>query len=312
LENETPAPFERSKPVAQLLMFIGIALISFFILGVILVLVQQAGLIDLFKIQDPASYADDSVVQASRYVELLQDFFVFIIPTIVISFLVTKKKLQYLQLNTTVNFSLLILGAITIIISMPVINFMGQLNQHIPLPDFLQRLEQEADAIEAAFEMHHTIYDLICNLIVMALMAGICEELFFRAGLQKLIMKMTKNPHVAIWITGAIFSAIHFQFSGFFPRMFLGVFLGYLFYWSGSVWVNIFAHCMFNGIQIVVQYLQDIKVTPGIVDKTFSENPEYGYVIVSTVLVAFLLVAIYRLSGRKNEIMGQEQNIISE
>jgi uncharacterized protein len=303
LENQSPAPFERSKPIAQLLMFIGITFISFFILGIILVVLQQSGSVDLFKIQDPASYSDNAVVQASRYIQILQDFFVFIIPTVVITFLVSKNKLQYLQINKIGSLSLLMMGAVTIIVSMPLINFLGELNQRIPLPDFLKQMEHTADDIEAAFEMHHTMYDLLFNLLVMALLAGICEELFFRAGLQKILMKMTKNPHLAIWIATAVFSAIHFQFSGFFPRMLLGVFLGYLYYWSGSLWVDIFAHCMFNGVQILVQYLQYVKATPGIVDKTFSPTPEIGYVIISIALVTLLLVAIYKLSGKKDEVV---------
>jgi membrane protease YdiL (CAAX protease family) len=231
---------------------------------------------------------------------MLTDIFVLLIPALVISLLVSSKRMQYLQLNKIGSFKMLLLGAITIVVSLPLINYLGVLNQLIPLPAYLQDMEQKADAIEAAFELHHTLYDLAMNLLVMALVAAICEEFFFRAGLQKILIKMTKNIHVAVWLTAIIFSAFHMQFSGFFPRMLLGVFLGYLFVWSGSIWVSIFAHFMFNATQIFVSYLQDIKASNSVVDNIYSSTPGYGIVIVSTVLVIFLLVVIYRIGGKKS------------
>ena len=66
---------------------------------------------------------------------------------------------------------------------------------------------------------------------------------------------MFHNPHLAIWITAIIFSAIHLQFYGFIPRMLLGALLGYLFYWSGNLWLSILAHFVNNGFAVVVAYL---------------------------------------------------------
>lgn len=300
MENSVPAPFEVSKPIAQLLIFIGITGIAACLFAIVLALLQSMGLVNLFKIQDAASYADSAVVAQSRYVEILQDIFIFIIPAITISFLFARNKLQYLQLTKIRNWKMFFIGAFTIVISIPLINYLGVLNQKIPLSDFLQHMEQEADAIETAFEAHHTLADLFANLFVMALLAAFSEELFFRAGLQKLVIKMSKNVHVGIWITGAIFSAIHFQFSGFFPRMLLGVFLGYLYVWSGSIWVDVFAHFIFNGIQILFSYLQAAKNTSAAADKAFSETPQYGYVMISAVLVTLLMIVIYKLPGKKD------------
>ena len=70
----------------------------------------------------------------------------------------------------------------------------------------------------------------------------------------------TKNIHVAIWVAGFIFAAIHFQFYGILPRMMLGVVFGYLYYWTGNIWVPIFAHIFNNGLAIVVMYLYNLKI----------------------------------------------------
>ena len=307
MNTQTPAPFEGSKPFAQLLMFLGLTGISFFLLGIVLLLMQQTGSVNLLTIQEPANYVDNEVVRGFRIYQLICDVFLFILPVIVIAFLVTRNRLQYLQLNSKVNIRLLILGFVTIIVSTPLITYLSELNARIPLPDKLKDLEQTGDAIETALMAHHTPLDLILNLIVMALAAAISEEFFFRAGLQKLLIKLTRNKHVGVWIAAIIFSAIHMQFSGFFPRMLLGVFLGYLFVWSGSIWVNIFAHFMFNGTQIFITYLQDAKKPLGIVDSIYSTTPGYGYIIASTILVIVLIVFIYKISDKKpEEILPQE------
>jgi hypothetical protein len=65
------------------------------------------------------------------------------------------------------------------------------------------------------------------------------------------------NPHVAIILSAAIFSFIHFQFYGFLPRMFLGILLGYMFYITGSLWTSILMHFLNNGAAVVLYYLNN-------------------------------------------------------
>ncbi len=276
--------------------------ISFFILGIVLLLLQQSGIINLTALQDAPNYEDVGVVRDFRIEQLISDVFLFIVPVIVISFLVSRNRLHYLQVNKMGGTLLLLLGAVTIVVATPFISYVGELNAKIPLPNQLKNLEDMGDAIETALMAHHTITDLLLNLLVMALAAAICEEFFFRAGLQKIIIAMTKNVHIGIWITAIVFSAIHLQFSGFFQRMLLGGFLGYLFVWSGSIWVNILAHFIFNAFQIIVPYMQDAKATSGLVDGIFSATPPYGYIIISTVLVVFLMVLIYRQSVKSRVV----------
>ncbi len=297
MENKTPAPFEESNSLAQALLLIGMSFMGFCLFMAVLTVLQVMGLIDMAKFSDAASYADKNVVSNMRNVMLLQDLMIFIIPAAVFSFLVSRNRVQYLQMNRIGNPRFLFLGILTMLASIPLINFLGELNHMLPLPEFLQRMEQDGNAIEAAFEQQHTVYDLIYNLFVMALFAGFSEELFFRAGLQKVLIKMAKNIHTGIWITAAIFSAIHFQFYGFIPRMLLGVFLGYLYVWSGSLWVGIFAHFMFNGSQILAAYLQ-----PGKDSSTgvFSETPGYAFITLSTLLVIALLIRAYKVSQKKD------------
>ncbi|MDP4687503.1 MAG: CPBP family intramembrane metalloprotease [Salibacteraceae bacterium] len=96
--------------------------------------------------------------------------------------------------------------------------------------------------------------DLIINLLVIAVFPAISEELFFRGFLQNTLLKMGRNHHVAIWVTAFIFSAIHMQFLGFFPRLILGAVLGYSAMYSRSLIVPIIGHFVNNGLAVVLTY----------------------------------------------------------
>lgn len=89
------------------------------------------------------------------------------------------------------------------------------------------------------------------SLLVMAVGASVTEEFFFRGTLFSLLRKKIRNPHALIWIVAALFSALHFQFYGFLPRMLLGAFLGYLIYWCRSIWMPVFAHFINNACAII-------------------------------------------------------------
>ena len=120
--------------------------------------------------------------------------------------------------------------------------------------DFMRDLEEAANHILELVTTQRSSWDLIANLLVFAVLAGICEEFFFQGSLQPLLTNWTKNPHIGILLTALIFSALHFQFYGFIPRFLLGVYLGYLFYWSRSLWLPILAHVLHNALSILVDY----------------------------------------------------------
>ncbi len=91
--------------------------------------------------------------------------------------------------------------------------------------------------------------------VVVAIIPALGEEFVFRGLIQTELQRAFGNPHAAIWVAAAIFSAFHFQFFGFFPRLLIGALLGYLYYWSGNLWLPILAHFFNNGIQMIALYM---------------------------------------------------------
>jgi len=97
---------------------------------------------------------------------------------------------------------------------------------------------------------------MLFGVLIVAVIPAIGEELVFRGVLQQELMRWARNPHVGIWVASFVFGAIHLQFYGFFPRMALGIVLGYLYYWSGNIWVPILGHFLNNGFTVFMLYLQ--------------------------------------------------------
>ena len=159
-------------------------------------------------------------------------------------------------------FALFILAIVLMWIQLPLINILATFNNTLVFPEILKPLgewmriqEDQAAKLTEAFLFMPNPSDLVISLIIMALIPALGEELLFRSTIQPLIAKWINKPVLAIWITAFVFSFIHFQFFGFLPRFFIGAFLGYLFYWSGSVWYSIAAHFANNGLAVFVYFL---------------------------------------------------------
>ena len=135
-------------------------------------------------------------------------------------------------------------------------------NQNIVFPDFLKGFEEWAHAKEdqlaglmKMLTKFNSFSEFLIGMIVIGVLAGVCEEFLFRGIFQNELNRATGNIHVAIWISAFLFSAIHVQFFGFLPRMLLGAMFGYLYHWSGNLLVPMFAHFVNNGFSVLMLYL---------------------------------------------------------
>lgn len=111
-------------------------------------------------------------------------------------------------------------------------------------------LEAEAARITEAMLQIETSNQFLATLVAVAVLPAICEEWLFRGTLQPIIAKWSGNIHIGVWISAILFSAIHFQFFGFIPRMLLGAGFGYMVVASGSLWPAILGHFVNNGIAV--------------------------------------------------------------
>jgi len=197
----------------------------------------------------------------------LQDVVLFILPALIFAFIFSSRPLAMLGLDRGVALRSAAGVILLFIIMMPAMNQLVFWNEQVRFPAMLAALEQYFREMESAARtatdtlLSFTTFREFCIvLFLIGILAPVSEELFFRGALQRAIGSGRKtSPHCAIWISAFIFSAFHFQFYGFLPRMLLGAYFGYLFYWTGSIWVPILAHALNNSIVVIVTYISKVR-----------------------------------------------------
>ncbi|MGB4415259.1 MAG: CPBP family intramembrane glutamic endopeptidase [Paludibacter sp.] len=197
-----------------------------------------------------------------KIMQLIQSVGMFVVPPLALAFLWSEKPLHYLQLTTKLKLSSILLVVVLMGVAIPFINLITSLNQQIALPDLLapveawmKNSEEQAAVLTEKMLNIHSVNELLFNIFLIAMIPALGEELFFRATIQK-ILTQWRSAIWGIWIAAFVFSAIHLQFYGFFPRMLLGAFFGYLLVWSGSLWLPIIAHFTNNAIAVIFYYLK--------------------------------------------------------
>jgi membrane protease YdiL (CAAX protease family) len=193
---------------------------------------------------------------------LIQHLTMFILPAIIFGLIWYRKKfLVGFDMDDAPGIGLVILGGAFIFLALPLVNLSFLVNEEIQLPQWAHMFESQANAtLENILEMDN-FGTFLLNLGLIAFIPAIGEELIFRGIIQKYAGQLVRNPIAGIWIAAFLFSMIHMQFEGFLPRMVLGAILGYLYYWTKSLWIPIFAHFMNNGVQVATLYFSDIDLS---------------------------------------------------
>ena len=205
---------------------------------------------------------DNNMVNALKFINLITTLGTFLVPAFVMPLILRRNAVEYLTLKRPVEWKLFIYMTVLFAVLYPFLDWTLSMNQSIHFPSFMKEIEKSMRAQEDTMEVLTTrfmqmgnVKDLFINLIVIAFLPAFIEELFFRGLLQTLIHKWLKNIHITIIITAIFFSAIHMEFFGIIPRTILGLILGYLFYWSGSIWSSIFFHFLNNASAVILVFL---------------------------------------------------------
>jgi membrane protease YdiL (CAAX protease family) len=232
----------------------------------------------------------------TRILLLAQHLFTFIVPGLAFGYLYYRRDwLKGLRLSVPPGWLLAILGIFFLVASYPLVNLSFMVNETIPLPAWALDFESQAEETMKTLLKMDNPFIFITNLVIIAILPGIGEELVFRGVLQKQLGFIFENKILAIWIAAFIFSAIHLQFEGFLPRFVLGLVLGYLYYWTGNLWVTMIAHAFNNGIQIILIYVTGMDLSQ--VDETSSDQLQWWMIPISVIVMYLLYNSI--LKNRK-------------
>ena len=284
---------EEINPFYQLLLLFGYS-----IAGVIIFTILSLGIIlpfygfGILKEVMTSQISQDNVGAFKILQTLSTPIGMMLVPAVFLAF-TEKQKVTDFYPFAKPRWALTGIALLIILASNPIIEWSGVINQKMVLPGFLKGIEdwmrEKEDATAKIMTELITVrstWGFIVNLFVIAVMPAIGEELMFRGGVQRAVQRIFGNPHIAIWISAIIFSAIHVQFYGFLPRMLLGASFGYLCYYSGSLWYSILAHFLNNGIIVCfTYYLQKHNMPLNKADEPIG-FPWYGYLISAIITIA--------------------------
>lgn len=272
--------------------------IATFIYSLLVNLIFGVSIFELTKIiENPAEYPEGADIML--LFQGLVQFFSFVLGPLLMLRLAGHNINDYLNWKKVPVLGLVLLAGLLVIIIMPANSLIINWNAKLNLPDFMQGFEQWARAKEdelaeltKMIANFATVPRLLVGLLTIAVIPAIGEELVFRGVLQRQVHRWSGNAHVAVWVSAIIFAAIHVQFFGFVPRALLGALFGYLYLWSGNIWVPVVAHFFNNGFTVFLLYLQQTKAIEFDVEST-EPMPIYT-IVLSVVLSAAIIYYLYQ------------------
>ena len=205
--------FSHSKTGSRIIQLTAVALFFVLFFSLLSVWVTKKG--------------DLSDIKALKFTQFFQSLGMFIIPPFFLAYIWSQQPLDYLRINRNPSGTNIMFAVIVMLVAIPAVNLLGELNHALPFPDTLSWLENhlidmEKRAEDLTIRMLNVndVSGLLVNIGLIAIIPAIGEELFFRGIIQQVLQAKFKS-HVAAGL--AIISAIHFQFLVY-SRMLMGHF----------------------------------------------------------------------------------------
>ena len=214
-----------------------------------------------FGISDPVDFLQNishqSNAPAMLYVLALNSVGVFLLPALFYFFLFNIDPVRFLKLDSFPPLKYWVLGFFILFVAGIFIEVLVQMQMKIPLPEKLAFLRHQdtivEDIIDAIF-LKPTFFRFIVVSLTVAFLPALSEEIFFRGIIQNYLYKTNLGTIGAIVVTGLCFAIMHAEFDNTLAIWCMGIVLGFLYYYSGSLWVNITAHFLNNLIIIILKY----------------------------------------------------------
>lgn len=282
-----------SFPV-QFLLLLGLVGIGM-VVGSLLMAALGTSLLDVPLLQVPDAMNKQENANISRLLNTMATLLAFLVPAIVFAKIIKRKPFAYLGFNLKMNLKQVGLVVLITFAGMILSGALGMLNQEIPLSEeWLSKakaLEQTYKNAMLNMAYMNSFSDFLLAIIVMALAPAIFEEVLFRGAFQKVFIEWTKNAWIGIIITSILFSAIHFSFFGFLPRIALGMILGLIFYYTNNLWLSILQHFLNNAFIVTQLYI--LQSQGKSVEKAMDETMPVWWGLIGLSLLVVLFRQLY-------------------
>jgi hypothetical protein len=229
---------------------------------------------------------------AFKVIQTVSTVFGFLIPAVAAAFLLNRRPYKLLGFTKKIHWIQVVLVLAIMLTALFSSTSLGYLNQHLPVPASwkisFQNMEDKYNNEVQAIMQLKDFKDYLLGLAIMAFLPAMCEESLFRGGLQNFLTRSTNKPWLSIIIVSILFSAVHFSFYGFLPRMFLGIVLGLVYYYTGSLWLSILAHFTNNAFAVSQFYFSHSTS----VKQAAQENTPVAFIYVGLIALPFLVILL--------------------
>ena len=244
-----------------------------------------------------------------RISSILQDIFVFIAPALITAIIVTRLPARFLAIDMKPGGIMRwLMPCLILIVSIPAMNALVLWNETLVLPDFMVDIEAKMRASEMQAQKSVEMLiggtgwgSLIVSVLIVGVFAGFSEELFYRGTFLRLLTTGNVNRHLSIWLVAFVFSAMHLQFFGFFPRLLLGAYFGYLLVWTRCLWIPIIVHIFNNTLYTVGTRIEASATVEQVSINSFGKT-NYAMIGLSIALVVIGIIAYRHLMSKTDKM----------
>lgn len=244
---------------------------------------------------------DPAYGNLSRILQTITAIVAFFVPTVFTAWLLNRRPMKLLGYVNGIKPVQVGLVVLIMIAALAVSSSLSYVNEIIPLPQYLQtlftRLENTYNEQVTAIIGLNSPGEFILALLIMGFLPALCEETLFRGGLQNFLTRATRMPWLSIIFISIIFSVVHLSWYGFLSRFFLGFLLGFMYHYSGRIWLNIIAHFLNNAIAITVLYVYHLQGKP--IKELITEHGGSFWGLAALPVVIFLLLVFKRISNHR-------------
>jgi len=251
------------------------------------------------------NFGNPAYAGAMKLMQAINAIVGFFIPAVATAAMLNRKPGQLLGFSTKIKAEQVGLAILIIIASLIVSTSLSYFNNHIPIPTTWKIRFDKAEndynqQVEAIINLK-TGKDYIIALVIMGFLPALCEETFFRGGLQNFLSRGSKWPWFSILVVSILFSLAHISFYGFLSRFFLGVVLGALYHYSGRLWLSILAHFINNAAALTLFYVYTQKGKP--LEEVMKNDPTspWGIIVLLVVIGLFIVFKKISLVNRRTD-----------
>ena len=229
--------------------------------GIVFILGEAIWKVNLFSPDGHATVSEESLITFNRINMLLGILLTFILPATIFRRLMEFEGQDYLNVRKSVSAKYVIYLFGFFIATFVVTNFLFYVNKmldpvslHFKDGEAINAFENESAKLQVDYLFSNDIWIYVVNLVSFGILTAVGEEFFFRSIMLRLILKITRRVHLAVFIGGLVFSLAHFSYYGFIPRLFLGMLLGYIYLYTANIWYCILFHLLNNGVAVTLYY----------------------------------------------------------